>query len=162
MTTTIDAIRVNGNIFEWGSIRVKIRGAELIGFYEISYGHKRERQAVYGAGKHHAPIGVTRGKYSVENGKLGVWKHAARDLRKYLAQYAPDKKSYGDVEFNIIAEYIDYGQESITEELLRCYIVSENDSHSEGTDPLKEEIGIFITVAKKNGLTLFDNSDRRF
>src|SRR5262245_19893939 len=135
---TIDPVKVNGNVFEWGSIRVRIFGAEIVGLLEIGYSQKRNRQAVYGTGKHRAPIGKTRGKYVVENGKLVLFKHTAQAMREYLAQRAPDKKSYGDTNFNVIAEYIDYGMQSITEELLDCNVVSESDAHSEGDDPLKE------------------------
>lgn len=87
-----DEIRVNGNVHSWGSIILK-------------YGDARERAKVYGMGRHHAPRGRTRGKYTVEPVTLRGPKGTVQQLRALLAQQAPDGVSYGDVEFQIVVQY---------------------------------------------------------
>ncbi len=153
-----DPIRINGNQYDWGSIVIKIDGEPFYGFTDISYSQKRERVKAYGAGRHHAPRGRTRGKYSSE-GKVSAWKSSAEALRQALAAKSADGQSYGDVEFGIVIQYIESDETPITVELFECTIASEDSSESESPDPLKEELGLDVMYIKKNGLTLFDNSD---
>jgi hypothetical protein len=153
-----DAIRVNDNQYDWGSIVIKVDGDEFYGFTAVSHSQKRERSKAYGTGKHRAPRGRTRGRYSAE-GKITGWKSSIQALRKKLAALSADGKSYGDAVFQVVIQYIEADEEPITEELVDCVIASEDASHEENTDPLKEEVGIDIMYIKKNGLTLFDNSD---
>ncbi|AKT38254.1 hypothetical protein [Chondromyces crocatus] len=154
-----DAIRVNGNQYDWGSIKVKILGEEFYGFTAVSHSQKRERAKAYGFGKHRAPRGRTRGRYSAE-GKMTGWKSSVEALRAFLASQSPDGTNYGDVEFDIVIQYIEPDETPITEELFQCVVASEDASHEENTDPLKEEIGLDVMYIKKNGRTLFDNSDK--
>lgn len=154
-----DQIRVNGNQLDWGSIVIKVQGEEFYGFTAVSHSQKRERTKAYGTGKHRAPRGRTRGKYSAE-GKITGWKGSVEALREYLASLSADGQSYGDVEFQVVIQYIEADEKPITEELVDCVIASEDASHEENTDPLKEEIGLDVMYIKKNGRTLFDNSDK--
>ena len=64
------AITVNDIEYSWGSITLKIRGVEITGFKAVSYSDEVEREAVYGAGRH--KLGMTRGKYTTEQGSLTV------------------------------------------------------------------------------------------
>lgn len=152
-----DAIRVNENQYDWGSIVIKVDGEPYYGTTAVSHSQKRERSKAYGMGRHRAPRGRTRGKYSAE-GKITMWKSSAQALRAALAASA-GTNSYGDKVFQIVIQYIEADETPITEELVDCVIASEDASHEENTDPLKEEIGLDIMYIKKNGLTLFDNSD---
>lgn len=153
-----DAIRVNGNQYDWGSITIKIAGEDYTGFTAVSHSQKRERGKAYGTGRHHAPRGRTGGKYSAE-GKITGWKGSVQALRAALAGQASDGVSYGNTVFQVVVQYFEDDETPITEELVDCVIASEDASHEEGTDPLKEELGLDIMYVKKNGLTLFDNSD---
>jgi hypothetical protein len=159
---TIDAPRVNGKAFEWGSIRIKLVSQEIIGITALDFGQKRERVALYGTGRSRAPIGFTSGKYSTENGKMTIWSHTYRDLIEELASRAPDKTSYGDVTFNIFAHLEEPGEKPLRHELYECAITSESTSYQEGTEPLKQDIGLFIMYVKTNGKTLFNNSQKRY
>lgn len=157
-----DSIRVNGNQYGWGSIKVKVGDDEFYGFTAVSHSQKRERAKAYGTGRHHAPRGRTRGKYSAE-GKLTGWKGSVEALR---AKLDDGNGNYGDTPFLVTIQYFEPappeggGETPITEELVECVIASEDASHEENTDPLKEELGLDIMYIKKNGRTLFDNSDR--
>ena len=104
-----DQIRVNGNQLSWGSIILKLDQDVFTGFTSISFADKRERVKAYGQGRHHAPRGRSRGKYTIEPVKLTGWKDSVQIFRTQLAARSPDGKSYGDVEFQIIVQYVEIG-----------------------------------------------------
>lgn len=151
----IDAIQINGNQYDWGSIIIKIEGDDIYGVKGLKYSQKRERTKSYGAGKHHAPRGRSRGKYSAEGG-ITLHKSTAEELR---AKLDDGTGNYGDKEFMVVAQYIEKDETPITVELFRCVIGNEDSSEEESPDPLMEELGLDIMWIKKNGRTLFDNSD---
>lgn len=153
-----DAIRVNGNQYSWGSIRVKVAAEPYTGFTAISYGDKRERVKAYGMGRHHAPRGRSRGKYSTDPVKITAWKGSAQALRAALAAQAADGKSYGDVEFDIAVQYIESDETPMIVSIERCVLVGNSASNEEGADPLKEELEIDCFLIRRNGLVLFDAS----
>jgi len=156
-----DLIRVNGNQHSWGSIVLKVGGERFFGFTAISYSDKRERVIAYGMARHQAPRGRSRGKYTIEPVKLTGWKGSVQALRDQLANFAVDGVSYGDVEFEIVVQYVEAdptGETPMTVELERCVWTGNSVSEEEGPDPLKEEIEINCMLIRRNGLTLFDNS----
>lgn len=154
-----DEIRVNGNILSWGSIKIKLDGVPYYGFTSVSYSDKRERVKAYGMGKHHAPRGRSRGKYTVEPAKLGGPKDSIQRLREALAAKSANGSSYGDVEFEVVIQYFERDQIPITVQLERCVIVTNSSSEEESADPLKEEIELDVMKIYRNGLTLFDGSE---
>ncbi len=154
-----DAQKINGNQYSWSSIELRIDDEPFYGFTSISYSQKRERVKAYGTGAHHAPRGRSAGKYSAE-AKLTGWKSSIQALREALAAKASDGVSYGNVEFQVVVQYVEDGSEDpITVEIVDCVIASEDSSEEENPDPLKEDLGLDVMYLKKNGLTLFDNSD---
>lgn len=154
-----DAIRVNGNQHSWGSIIIKVDGDVFTGFTSVSHGEKRERVKAYGMGRHHAPRGRSRGKYSTENGKITGWKGSVQALRAGLAAKSSNGKNYGDIVFQVVVQYVEDDDTPITEELMDCVWAADATSHEESPDPLKEDFEFDYMYAKRNGLTLFDNSD---
>lgn len=157
-----DKIRVNQNIYSWGSISLKVADEDFHGFTMIKYGQKRTRTKIWGTGKHHAPRGRSRGKYETTDGGLKGPKSTIQALREKLASLSADGVSYGDVEFMVVANYVEADESPITVELFQCVISTEDTSEEENPDPLQEEIGLDYMYVKKNGLTLFDNSDGQF
>jgi hypothetical protein len=153
-----DEIRVNGNQHSWGSIIVKINDDRYYGFTSISYSDSRERVKAYGMGKHQAPRGRSRGKYSVEPVQLTGWKGSIQQLRKALAD-AGDGESYGDTECQIIVQYVEDDDTPVTVELDRCVWTKNTSSEEEGPDPLKEDVEFDCMLIRRNGLVLFDNSE---
>jgi hypothetical protein len=154
-----DQIRVNGNQLSWGSIILKLDNDRFYGFTGITFADKRERVKAYGMGRHQAPRGRSRGKYSVDPVKLTGWKRAIQDFRDALAAKAEDGKSYGDVEFDVIVQYVDTGEESITVLIERCVWAGNSSSEEEGADPLKEEVELDAMLIRRNEQVLFDNTD---
>jgi hypothetical protein len=155
-----DKLRVNGNIVSWGSVVVKINGERFHGFTGISFSDKRERVKQYGMGKHHAPRGRSRGKYTVEPVKLAGPKSTFKAMRTALAALSEDGLSYGDVEFQIVLQYIEAdGDESQTIELVDAVWMSNTSNDEESPDPLKEECEFDIMKILRDGMTLFDASE---
>lgn len=154
-----DEIRVNGNLHSWGSITAKIAGDPYYGFTAISYGDTRERVKAYGMGRHHAPRGRSRGKYTVEPVQLTGPKGTVQQLRQALADQSADGVSYGDVEFQVVVQYIEPDDTPITVELEDCVWVKNTSSEEEGTDPLSEDIELDCMKIRRNGLVLFDESE---
>jgi hypothetical protein len=152
-----DLIRVNGNQLSWGSIVLKLDQDVFTGFTGISFADKRERVKAYGMGRHHAPRGRSRGKYTVEAVKLTGWKKSIALFRKQLAARSPDSKSYGDVEFQIVVQYTEPGDDTeLTVSIERCVWTGNSSSDEESPDPLKEEIEIDAMLIRRDGLVLFD------
>jgi hypothetical protein len=153
-----DAIRVNGNQFSWGSIILKVDQEPFYGFTGITYADKRERVKAYGMGRHHAPRGRSRGKYTIEPVKLTGWKSSVQAVRLQLAARSANQLSYGDVEFQIIVQYVESDETPMTVAIERCVWAGNSSSDEENPDPLKEEVEIDAMLIRRNNLVLFDSS----
>lgn len=156
-----DQVRVPDNIHSWGSITVKFRGNKYYGFTSLTYGDKRERVAVYGMGRHHAPRGRTRGKYSTEPGKLVGPKSTVQALINDLAAASSDGKSFGNVEFEAVYQFVENSEEPLHVVLERCVIDGVTASHEESADALQDELSISYLAIKRNGKYLFDATQGR-
>lgn len=154
-----DADRVNGNQISWGSIIVKLDGERYTGFTSIAFADKRERVKAYGAARHHAPRGRSRGKYTVDPVKLVGWKASVQALREALAARSADGISYGDVEFEINVQYVESDETPQNVVIERCVWASNSTSDEESPDPLKEEIELDAMLIRRNDLVLFDASE---
>lgn len=156
-----DQIRVNGNQLSWGSITCKAGGVLYTGFTSITFSDKRERVLAYGMGAHHAPRGRSRGKYTPDPVKLVGWRASVAALRKQLAELSADGISYGDVEWEITAQYFennDNDGQPLIVVAERCVWTSNNAADEENPDPLKEEIEALPMLIRRNQYTLFDSS----
>jgi len=154
-----DDLRINGNAYSWGSITLKIDSERFVGFTSIAFADKRERVKGYSAARHHAPTRRSRGKYTIDPVKLVGWKSSVQALRAGLAAKAKDQKSYGDVEFQIVVQYVEEGEIPMTVEIDRCVFASNSTSDEESADPLKEEIELDAMLIRRNGLVLFDATE---
>jgi hypothetical protein len=154
-----DPIRVNNVQHSWGSIIFKLNDDRFTGFTDISFADKRERVHAYGMGRHHAPRGRSRGKYTVEPVKVAGWTGSVQIFRQALAALSNDGASYGDVEFQGLVQYVDTGEADISIELDRLVWMSNTTGLSESPDPLKEEFELDCMLIRRNGLVLFDQSE---
>lgn len=152
-----DEVRVNGNLHSWGSIIFKIDDVKYHGFTSINYGDARERTKGHGMGRHGAARGRSRGKYTTEPVTVSAFKGTMQQVRKALAD-AGDGESFGDVEFQILVQYIESDDTEITVEIDRCVWVKDSSKNEEGADSLQDEAEFDCMLIRRNGLTLFDNS----
>jgi hypothetical protein len=159
MADSADAIRINGHQVSWGSIKVKVAGETFLGFTSLSYGDSLEVAVAHGMGKHQAPRGRSRGKYVVDPVKLGGPPSSMHALRQKLASMSPDGQSYGGVEFQIVAQYVEEGEPPMTTEIESCRYVKNVNNREEGSDVIKDEIEISAMMIRRNGLTLCDSSE---
>ncbi len=153
-----DPIRVNGNDYSWGSIILKIQGELYSGFTGISYADKRERTKGYGMGRHHAPRSRSAGKYTTENVKLTGPISSMNALRAGLAARSSNKRSYGNVVFEIAVQYVESDNVPVHVDIERCTYVGTSTSHEESAEILKEEVEIDCMLIRRNGLELFDTT----
>jgi len=153
-----DQLRVNGNLYSWGSSSVKIDGQLYTGITSIKYAQKRERTMGYGMGQHQAPRGRTRGKYTVEPVTIKFNRDSAEALRKQLAAFSASGNSYGEHEFPIVIQAFEPGFDPITVELQRCVYEGESVDAEEGPEPGMEEITFSCMKIRVNGRVLFDDS----
>ena len=159
-----DEKEINGNVYSWSSIELKLDGGaddllvELpyVGVTKIKYNEKIERALVYGLGKSFKPLGMTRGKYSADS-SLTMRKHSAEALRKALAAKSADGATFGEVSFQAIVSYSEPGsnQEPIVVEINGCRIAGTGGDHSEGADGLEEEVPLTVLSIVTNGRTLY-------
>src|SRR5690349_19797360 len=154
-----DAIRVNGNQISWGSIVLKVGGARMFGWTSIDFGDKLEMTLAWGMGKHQAPRGRSRGKYTPDPVKLKGPKSTVHELRQSLADLSADGASYGTVEFEIVVQFSERDEPPITVEIERCRFAANRASHEESADPLQDEIEISCMKRRDDGLVLFDESE---
>lgn len=153
-----DPITVNNNQYSWGSITFKLDGELYRGFTAINYADKRERVMAYGMGRHQAPRGLSRGKYSADNVKVSGWKKSVQLLREALARKATGGRSYGDVEFQGLVSYFEEDEGEMNVTLERLAWAANNAGDEEGSDPLKEDFELSCMYISRNGLVLFDQS----
>ena len=153
-----DQVRINGNLFSWGSIRVKCGGEEFTGFSKIAYADKRTRGKGYGMGRHQAPRGRTRGRYEVDPVTITAHRDSAEAFRAFLAAKASDQKSFGNVAFEIVVQYVDEGETPITDTLEDCVWSGNTVSNEEGSDPLTVDIELDCMRINWNGKTLYDGT----
>lgn len=153
-----DPIIVNGNQISWGSIVLKLDEQRFTGFTAIAFSDKRERVKAYGMGRNHAPRGRSLGKYTIEPVKLTGWKESVQLFREALAAKTDGLKSYGDVEFACMVQYIEPSESEIDIEIERCVWMTNTSSDEENPDPLKEEVEFDAMLIRRNGLVLFDQT----
>lgn len=150
-------VRVNGNVLSWGSTILRINGISQNWITSLSYSEKRERSQVYGMGRHQGPRGRTRGKYSVEAPKMKGPKADVQGFIDYLAGLSANGASYGDVEFNVMLQYVE-AFATVTVELEGCVVAGVTASEDEGAEALQDELELNCLRIRRNGKTLWDSS----
>jgi hypothetical protein len=154
-----DSVRVNGLVFGWESIVFRIDDLTWTGITGIDYGDKVEKAYQYGAGKHHAPIGITRGKYDPGTVVITARKATARDIKARIASRA----GTGGMSNVPVPMYLSFEEPTdgtpIVVEIAQMFLTEHASSHSEGTDPLDEKLTFMPMGLKHNGATLYDSSE---
>lgn len=149
-----DQIRINGNIYSWGSIEIYLNGQPYRGITALSYSQTRERTKAFGTGNHRGARGRTKGQYETE---ASITMHADSydELCAALAAMSPDGQSYGDAPpFLVVAQYVESGLRPVTIEVEGCVISGESVSESEGTDPSVVEVTLDVMRISRNGRSL--------
>lgn len=155
---SVDRERILGNGFSWASGRIMVKGQEWHGTMKLSVGQKRERAKIWGTGRARRPRGRTGGKYSASC-KLTVARDSMQSFLDFLASFADDGISYGNVEFDILYQQVESDLTPVTVEVFGCVMADENfDDDGDSIDPSKDDIELDVMEVRKNGKTLYDNT----
>jgi hypothetical protein len=154
-----DERRENGNAISWGSIKLRIAGNPYYGFKNLKLSEKLERVLGYGMGAHHGPRVRSKGKYTPNLCGLTGFKRSVQQAREDLAAQSPSGQSYGNVEFDVIAQFVEVGGDPIVIELLRCTWTENSEDNDESPDPLTEDFQFQPMRIKRNGFVLYDDED---
>lgn len=151
-------IRVNGKLYNWGSLILKIDGVPFTGVGKIEYSQKRERVKGYGMAPHQGPRGRTNGKYTPDNVKMTLFEDTWKTLREMLALQSANGLSYGNPQVPIILQAfeLELGVDQRTFD--RCCIVSDGASLEEGSEPNMVDIEWDVMGIFENGMTLYDST----
>lgn len=141
---------INGVRYDFSSIELTINGLTYSAVQEISYTH--ELQPGILRGTRPGKLGRTRGQYDA-NGSLVMYKS---DYQQFitLLQATNPLTGYMEKNFLVTVIYEEIGSgELITDVLQGCRIVSEENSHSEGSDALQVTAQLDIMQVIPNGMT---------
>lgn len=138
------AITVNDIEYSWGSITLKINGKEITGFKAISYSDAVEREAVYGAGRH--KLGMTRGKYTTEQGSITAYLKQEREIINDLGDGWAD---YGP--FEVEVRYAEPGEDTHIDIVEGCRFAGTSGGGEEGASPLEREMKFDYMRVKRDG-----------
>lgn len=126
------AITVNNVEYSWGSITLKIRGVEIVGFKAISYEEGIEREDVHGARRH--KIGMTKGKVTTEPGSITMY---LKEKTKVVSELGD---GWGDVEWDAEVRYAEIGQPTHVDIIEGCKFASNPGGGEEGAAALEREM----------------------
>lgn len=132
---------INGVRHEWSSIEIKLNGVVYIGVKEIAYSDSLEPTKVYGV--HPQPIGRTRGQYEAE-ASFTLYLDEANTLIDALGD------GFKEVPFDIVVSYSEGGK-TITDEIIGARIKANDQSNSQGSDPLERKFDLDIMFVRWNG-----------
>lgn len=132
---------INGKLFDFSSVEIKVGGIVNVNVSEINYSHGLDPG--YFRGTSAMWSGRTRGVYDTD-GSFTMYKQDYNVLTRALA--ALGLGGYMEAEFLITVMYREVGATlPITDQLQRCRIKHDEDSHSSGNDPIvvKADLSIF-------------------
>lgn len=150
-----DTIQINGVVYDYGDITCKVNGVRFYGIKSIKYGDKRERAKATGLTKDRRPLGVTKGKYTADDGAISIYKKSFQDLCDQLAIQSQNLLSYGDAIFPITFIYSDPRLGVIVDALRDCWIAAADGGGEDNADPLAIELGLGCSYILRNGKTLY-------
>lgn len=136
---------INSKYHDYSAVEAMVNGKPiLLGIESISYSHRLEPTKVRGTRAR--PLGRTLGEYDAE-ASITVYKRDAEILLKELGP------GYMEREFQLAVSYakLGAGTPMQLDVLKGCRIMSEEDSHSQGTDALRTTFELSVMAVVKNG-----------
>lgn len=138
-----DYPKINGQIYSFASIEIKVGTTVFTGFTDLSYTQTLEPGDFRGTRPE--KLARTIGEHNVE-GSFTLVKVEYQELIAALGN------GYMEIEFDITANYSEVNSPITTDVLTACRITSEEDSHSQGTDALVVACDLNIMKMTRNGL----------
>lgn len=153
------AVLLNGVAYGYPSLRFTVLNDDLYfkGSSELSFSEKRTRGKQWGALRSARPLSRTSGKYEPGDVKWKLPVKFVNQLKAKLATYAADGKSYGNVEFNGLLQFVEPTDETPHSVEFDSMAISEITSNfSEGPDGLMQEVVFDVMFLLSDGLSLAD------
>lgn len=137
---------IKGKYYDFSSIEFGIDGGQQPRVTDINYSQKLDPGVLRGTSA--KPYGRTRGTYEA-SGSFTIYKEDFEDLKLRLAAGG---EGYMMAEFTIT---VVYSEMMMTNEdvLMQCRIVSEENGHSAGNDPLVVRVDLSVMEIMTNGLS---------
>ncbi len=159
-----DKKRVNGSIYDWGSIVCTVDGERFYGFTTLDDPEETlEVAKVWGMSKNRAPRGRTNGKYTPGPGKIGGPLGSITDFLALLGSKAADGKSFGKVVFQVVVQFIEADETPYKIEWRDCRVTKRSGAREEGADGLMSELELDVMSVSHyvdgKELTMFDSSE---
>lgn len=146
-------VRINGHVYSWANVTIKIAGRPFEGIQSLSYYDKRERMKVAGNNGGGPPLGMTDGLYNAEDGELEAIRETAEDIRSYVALLGLST-SFGDGRFIITVSVSKLGKLAINDSIIGCRITGAGANHENSAEASKVKIPFVCERIVHNGLTL--------
>lgn len=128
---------VNGQMYSWASIDVRIAGVSVVGLRAITYQDAQDIEPIMGLGN--KPIGAGEGNISYE-GSITLLNEEIEALH----DASPDGRIQRIDFFDIIVSY-EVGSKITTHKLKRCKFKESGRSASQGDTMLESELPLFIS-----------------
>jgi hypothetical protein len=144
---TLQRPRINGRRYSFSSLEAGIDGRSFGGFASIDYSHGLDPGEV--RAEKPQVEGVTVGEYSAE----ASYEMYLEEHNAFLAYLGP---GYMTKFFGITCSYAEKGEATITDRLPRCRIKKVSKPFSQGKDPLKVKVDLWVSYVNENGLTAIE------
>jgi hypothetical protein len=139
---------INGKMFDWSDITIKLSGLENIQPLEISYDDETEKELVYGRGKN--PRGFGTGNYK-SSLKLSLLRDDYNLITNYCKKH--NVTFYDLVIPKIIVAYANESQTTETDILQGCTFSKRSFKDAQGDKSLKVDLdGIMYKPITSNGV----------
>ncbi len=142
---------INGNRYDFSSIKAMLGGLSYLGFKSINYSHSLEPGEVYGT--HAQKMGRTRGQYKPE-ASFEMYKE---EYALLLTGLGP---GYMERSFDIVVNYEEWDgltQRVITDNIIGFRIKKAENAHSSGNEPLTVKVEGSVMYVIENGLAPINN-----
>ena len=138
--------RVNGNAYDFTSIRLFLAYELFVGVKAISYKQTKKRKKVYGTRAE--PVARTRGQYEA-SGSVELLRSEADRL---VAMLGLGGKGWMETEFDIVVCMAEESQPTTTDVLRACSIDDEDHSYQNGDEPNMVKLELDIMRIERNGV----------
>jgi hypothetical protein len=140
---------INGNVYDFESIKVELKSGKIILLEKISYKDKKEDEAITGVDN--LPVGIGRGKYSGEV-EVEFGRYEYDQLDSYANSYGG---FYNLPPLDITVSYGHEGQPVVTDRI-QAHFTERDFSGSKGDTNLKVTIkGALTKAIITNGNTAY-------
>jgi hypothetical protein len=142
---------INGNRYDFSSIKAMVKGLTYLGFKSINYSHSLEPGEVYGT--HAQKMGRTRGQYKPE-ASFEMYKE---EYALLLTGLGP---GYMERSFDIVVNYEEWDgltQRVVTDNIIGFRIKKAENAHSSGNEPLTVKVEGSVMYVLENGLAPLNN-----